>query len=170
MHHLLSTRPAKADQRYLVNMYIEEFRTTLFRQTMFAEFERITHDAVERGDVLTADFLCDAYGALNGKYFGRHVVTDDAIRMEWARIPHFYRAFYVYKYATGYSAATALTEKMLSEGYAAVRDYLHFLKAGDSDDPIELLKIAGVDMNGPAPVENAMRVFEELVDRLETLM
>jgi oligoendopeptidase F len=170
MNYLLDTRTGKADRRYLTNMYIEEFRTTLFRQTMFAEFEKQTHEAVERGDVLTADRLSEMYAALNAKYFGSGVDTDGMIAMEWARIPHFYRAFYVYKYATGYSAATAIADRILTEGYSAVRDYLHFLKLGDSDDPIELLKIAGVDMSRPEPIEGAMRVFESLVDDLEELM
>jgi oligoendopeptidase F len=169
MHHLLGTRTGKADRRYLTNMYLEEFRTTLFRQTMFAEFEKITHELTERGDVLTAERLCGVYAELNAKYFGPGVATDERIAMEWARIPHFYRAFYVYKYATGFSAATALTDKILNGGHAAVRDYLHFLKLGDSDDPIELLKIAGVDMSRPEPIEDAMRVFTGLVDDLEEL-
>ncbi|MDR0519975.1 MAG: oligoendopeptidase F [Clostridiales Family XIII bacterium] len=170
MNYLLDTRTGKAERRYLTNMYIEEFRTTLFRQTMFAEFEKQTHEAVERGDVLTADYLCGIYSELNAKYFGSGVDTDSNIAMEWARIPHFYRAFYVYKYATGYSAATAISGRILDEGYGAVRDYLHFLKLGDSDDPIELLKIAGVDMASPEPIEDAMGVFEGLVDDLEELI
>jgi oligoendopeptidase F len=170
MQYLLDTRTSKADLRYLTNMYIEEFRTTLFRQTMFAEFERATHERVERGDVLTADSLCGMYSELNAKYFGPGVATDARIALEWARIPHFYRAFYVYKYATGFSAATAISDRLLAEGYSAVRDYLHFLKLGESDDPIELLKVAGVDMSGPEPIENAMRVFEGLVDSLDELV
>jgi oligoendopeptidase F len=170
MNYLLDTRTGKAERRYLTNMYIEEFRTTLFRQTMFAEFEKLTHEAVERGDSLTSEYLCELYAGLNAKYFGPHVATDDHIAMEWARIPHFYRAFYVYKYATGYSAATALADGILTIGPAAVRDYIHFLKLGDSDDPIELLKIAGVDMSRPEPIENAMRVFEGLVYDLEELV
>jgi oligoendopeptidase F len=170
MHHLMGTRTGRADRRALTNMYLEEFRTTLFRQTMFAEFEKITHELTEGGDVLTSDRLCGVYAELNAKYFGPGVVTDDRIAMEWARIPHFYRAFYVYKNATGFSAATALADKIMNEGHAAVRDYLHFLKLGDSDDPLELLKIAGVDMSRPEPIEDAMRVFEGLVDSLEELL
>jgi oligoendopeptidase F len=170
MQHLLDTRTGKAARRYLTNMYIEAFRTTLFRQTMFAEFEKATHGMTERGEALTADSLCGVYSELNEKYFGPGVQTDARIAMEWARIPHFYRAFYVYKYATGYSAATAITNRLLGEGYGAVRDYLHFLKLGDSDDPIELLKVAGVDMSGPEPIENAMRTFEGLVDSLDSLV
>jgi oligoendopeptidase F len=170
MRHLLDTRPSRADRRYLTNLYLEEFRTTLFRQTMFAEFERATHELTERGDVLTADRLCGLYAELNEKYFGPAVVTDERIALEWARIPHFYRAFYVYKYATGFSAATAIADKLIDEGYAAVRDYLHFLKLGDSDDPIELLKVAGVDMSKPEPIAEAMDVFEGLVDSLAELV
>jgi oligoendopeptidase F len=170
MHHLLATRTKAADRRYLVNLYLEEFRTTLFRQTMFAEFEKLTHETVESGGVLTAEFLSDAYGKLNEKYFGPHVDTDDRIRMEWSRIPHFYRAFYVYKYATGFSAATSISHRILTEGKPAVKDYLAFLKTGDSDDPIELLKIAGVDMSKPEPVDNAMKVFAALVDEFAELI
>lgn len=170
MHHLLDTRTSKNEQKYIVNMYIEEFRTTLFRQTMFAEFELLTHRAVENGEVLTAEFLSEEYGKLNEKYFGKNVVTDDNIRMEWSRIPHFYRAFYVYKYATGFSAATAISDGILNDGAKKVADYIEFLKSGDSNDPIELLKIAGIDMGTPQPVENAMKVFGELVDKLESLI
>jgi oligoendopeptidase F len=170
MRYLLDTRTGKAARRYLINMYIEEFRTTLFRQTMFAEFERATHAMSERGEALTADGLSAMYADLNRKYFGPGVTTDARISLEWARIPHFYRAFYVYKYATGFSAAAAIADRVLDEGYAAVRDYIHFLKLGDSDDPIELLKVAGVDMSGPAPIESAMRVFSGLVDSLEELL
>jgi oligoendopeptidase F len=170
MQYLLETRTKKADQAYLTNMYIEEFRTTLFRQTMFAEFEKITHETVEAGGALTADELCRIYSGLNAKYFGPDVASDERISLEWARIPHFYRAFYVYKYATGFSAAVAISGKLLEEGYGAVRDYLHFLKLGDSDDPIELLKVAGVDMSSPVPIEDAMRVFAGLVENLGELV
>jgi oligoendopeptidase F len=137
---------------------------------MFAEFERITHAAVENGESLTADRLSEEYLALNKKYFGDAVVSDDAIASEWSRIPHFYRAFYVYKYATGYSAATAIAKRLL-EGGAGARDaYISFLKTGESYDPIELLKIAGVDMSEPEPVERAMDAFEALVDSLRGMM
>jgi oligoendopeptidase F len=169
MRHLLDTRMGENDQKYLINMHIAAFRTTLFRQTMFAEFERFTHLASESGEVLTAEMLSDAYGKLNEKYFGKRVKTDDHIRMEWARIPHFYRAFYVYKYATGYSAATAIADRILTQGNKAAGDYIRFLKSGASDDPIELLKIAGVDMGKPEPVRDAMKVFGELVEKLESL-
>ena len=134
-------------KKYLLNLYIEEFRTTLFRQTMFAEFERETHREVESGGVLTAEWLSETYLALNKKYFGDKMVYDPQIAMEWARIPHFYNAFYVYKYATGYSAAAAIADRILKEGQPAVDDYLAFLATGECDYPIELLKIAGVDMS-----------------------
>ena len=168
--HLIKNAEDENELKYLINMHIEDFRTTLFRQTMFAEFEKLTHEAVEAGEVLTSEWLSEKYGRLNAKYFGPQVNTDANIKMEWARIPHFYRAFYVYKYATGYSAATALSSKILAEGDKAVEDYKKFLKSGDSDDPIQLLKIAGVDMSSREPIENAMKVFGSLVDRFEKLM
>ncbi|MDR2771722.1 MAG: oligoendopeptidase F [Clostridiales Family XIII bacterium] len=169
MHRLIADARDPEEKKYLLAMYIEEFRTTLFRQTMFAEFERLTHAAVENGEALTADLLSREYLALNKKYFGEFVISDEAIAAEWSRIPHFYRAFYVYKYATGFSAATAIAKRLL-EGGAAERDaYIAFLKTGESDDPIELLKIAGVDMSEPAPVEQAMDAFESLVDALEAM-
>lgn len=168
--HLIKNSKDDDDLKYLINMHIEDFRTTLFRQTMFAEFEKLTHEAVEKGEVLTSEWLSETYGNLNAKYFGKEVNTDDNIKMEWSRIPHFYRAFYVYKYATGYSAATAISDKILNEGQQAVDNYIDFLKSGDSNDPIELLKIAGVDMSQKEPIENAMKVFTSLVDRFEGLM
>ena len=157
-------------KKYLLNLYIEEFRTTLFRQTMFAEFERETHKEVENGGVLTAEWLSDSYLALNKKYFGDKMIYDPEIAMEWARIPHFYNAFYVYKYATGFSAAAALAERILSEGEPAVNDYLAFLKSGECDYPIELLKLAGVDMSSPEPIKKAMKTFESLLLQLEELV
>ncbi len=170
MRHLLDNETDPEMRKYLLNMYIEEFRTTLFRQTMFAEFEDMTHKAVENGEVLTADLLNETYYALNSKYFGDAVTDDEYIKYEWARIPHFYNAFYVYKYATGYSAATAISSKILAEGTPARDNYLEFLKTGDSDTPIELLKTAGVDMSSPEPVCAAMKVFESLVDEFEKLI
>ncbi len=170
MRYLLDNETDIEMRKYLLNMYIEEFRTTLFRQTMFAEFEDMTHKAVENGDVLTADWLNESYNKLNTKYFGDALTDDEYIRYEWARIPHFYNAFYVYKYATGYSAATAISTKILSEGNKARDNYLEFLKTGDSNTPIELLKIAGVDMSSPEPIRAAMKVFESLVDEFEKLI
>jgi oligoendopeptidase F len=169
MHRLIADARDADEKKYLLCMHIEEFRTTLFRQTMFAEFERLTHATVERGEALTADLLSREYLALNEKYFGAAAVSDAAIADEWARIPHFYRAFYVYKYATGFSAATAIAKRLLEGGAEARDDYIAFLKTGESDDPIELLKIAGVDMSGPAPVKQAMDAFESLVDALEEM-
>ncbi len=170
MHHLLNNSRDPEEKKYLLNLYIEEFRTTLFRQTMFAEFEKLTHEAVENGEVLTADWLCDEYGKLNRKYYGDQVSYDPQIEMEWARIPHFYRAFYVYKYATGYSAAAAISSKILKEGPAARDTYIDFLKTGESDYPIELLKIAGVDMGKPEPIIQTMNAFEKLVVEIEKLV
>lgn len=170
MKHLLNKEKDSRRKLYLLNMYIEEFRATLFRQTMFAEFEKLTHDALEAGEVLTADWLNKHYLELNKKYFGEQVEYDEQIAIEWARIPHFYNAFYVYKYATGYSAAAALSERILNEGPQARKDYIGFLKSGESDDPIPLLRLAGVDMNEPAPIESALDTFEKLLDELESML
>ncbi len=170
MHHLLDEEQEPQMRKYLLNLYIEEFRTTLFRQTMFAEFEDLTHRAIEEGQVLTAEWMCGEYQKLNDKYFGPTVEKDDCIRYEWARIPHFYNAFYVYKYATGYSAATAISSKILAEGPAARDAYIDFLKTGESDYPIELLKLAGVDMSSKEPIEQAMETFKGLVDEFEKLV
>lgn len=170
MQHLLSTNDDIEMRKYLLNLHLEEFRTTLFRQTMFAEFEDITHKAIEAGQVLTAEWMCEQYEALNAKYYGAAVEKDDTIKYEWARIPHFYNAFYVYKYATGYSAATAISNKILTEGKPAADSYIEFLKTGESDYPIELLKIAGVDMSSPEPIEKAMATFNSLLDEFEKLV
>lgn len=170
MRHLLNKEKDPQMQKYLLNLYIEEFRTTLFRQTMFAEFEDLTHKAIEAGQVLTPEWMCEEYQKLNDKYFGPAVEKDDTIRYEWARIPHFYNAFYVYKYATGYSAATAISGKILAEGAPARDAYIEFLKTGESDYPIELLKLAGVDMSKKEPIEQAMKTFADLVDQFETLV
>jgi oligoendopeptidase F len=170
MKDLLQKETDPTMRKYLLNMHIESFRTTLFRQTMFAEFEALTHKTVEEGGSLTAQWLSQEYNKLNKKYFGPALAEDDYIQYEWARIPHFYRAFYVYKYATGYAAAAALSDAILKEGAPAKDRYLAFLKTGESDDPIELLKIAGVDMSSTKPVESAMEVFKNLVDEFEGLV
>lgn len=170
MQHLLGKENDPQMRKYLLNMYIEEFRTTLFRQTMFAEFERLTHKAVEDGESLTAEWLCDQYEKLNMKYFGPAMADDEYIKYEWARIPHFYRAFYVYQYATGYSAATAISKKILTEGTPAQDAYKKFLTTGSSDYPVELLKIAGVDMSKKEPIILAMETFKGLVDEFEKLV
>ncbi|MDO4485374.1 MAG: oligoendopeptidase F [Bacillota bacterium] len=170
MQHLLSKETDIEMRKYLLNLHLEEFRTTLFRQTMFAEFEDMTHKAIENGQVLTAEWMCQQYDELNSKYYGSAVEKDDTIKYEWARIPHFYNAFYVYKYATGYSAATAISNRILNEGPQAAADYIEFLKTGESDYPIELLKIAGVDMSSPEPIRKAMDTFKALLDEFEKLV
>ncbi len=168
--HMLKTTEDKKQKAYLINHFLEKFKGTLFRQTMFAEFEMITHRMVEQGESLTADALCKIYHDLNVAYFGKDIVIDPEIDMEWARIPHFYNAFYVYQYATGYSAAIALSRRILSEGKPAVEDYIRFLSSGSSNYPIELLKGAGVDMSTKEPVNQALALFKELLDQMEELM
>jgi oligoendopeptidase F len=154
---------------YLLTYYADQFRTTVFRQTMFAEFEKIIHEKAENGESLTPQELCSIYYDLNLKYYGDDVVVDKDIEMEWARIPHFYSSFYVYKYATGFSAATSFAKQILEEGEPAVQRYLGFLKSGGNDYSINILKKAGVDMSTPEPIEQAMAVFEELLDEMERL-
>ncbi|MBB2183651.1 oligoendopeptidase F [Lachnospiraceae bacterium MD1] len=168
--YLLKNTNDKKEKAYLINHFLEKFKGTLYRQTMFAEFEMITHRMVEEGQSLTADTLCKIYHDLNVAYFGDGIVIDPEIDMEWARIPHFYNAFYVYQYATGYSAAIALSRRIQKEGEAAVKDYIRFLSGGSSNYPIELLKMAGVDMNTKEPVNQALSLFAELLDQLEELM
>ncbi|MBQ3107545.1 MAG: oligoendopeptidase F, partial [Firmicutes bacterium] len=170
MNYLLEKEQDPEMQKYLLNLYLEEFRSTVYRQTMFAEFEKASHELVERGETLTAEVLCQIYGDLNRKYFGEGVVSDEQIAMEWARIPHFYNAFYVYKYATGYSAASALAQGILKGGDKEREAYLEFLASGECDYPLELLKRAGVDMSKPEPVEKALELFEELLGKLEALL
>lgn len=167
MEYLLNTTNDKKQKLYLINYFMEQFRGTLFRQTMFAEFELIAHEKYEQGESLTFDMLCEIYKALNIKYYGKDIVIDEQITWEWTRIPHFYNAFYVYQYATGYSAAIALSNKILNENNAS--DYLKFLKSGSSDYSINLLKLAGVDMSSPAPVEKALLVFENLLAQMENI-
>ncbi len=170
IQYLINKEQDPEMKKYLINHYIEDFRTTLFRQTMFAEFEHLTHKEVENGGVLTAQWLCDQYEALNTKYFGPALSKDEYIKYEWARIPHFYRGFYVYQYATGYSAATAISKKILTEGQVARDNYIQFLKSGSSNYPVELLKIAGIDLSSPEPIKLAMETFTALVDEFEKLM
>ena len=170
MQYLLGKTTDKKQRAILINYFLEQFRTTLYRQTMFAEFELKAHQMAEQGETLTADALNEMYLQLNRDYYGEEVVMDEAIAIEWARIPHFYRHFYVYQYATGFSAAMALSHRILTEGEPAVRDYLKFLSGGCSTDPVSLLKIAGVDMSTPEPVNAALKFFGELIDELETLL
>lgn len=170
MEHLLRTTKDQKLLAYLINHYLEQFRGTVFRQTMFAEFERKTHAVIEEGGALTAENLSQMYGELNSLYYGSEVVRDPEISLEWARIPHFYNAFYVYKYATGFSAAIALAKAILNEGETAVARYMQFLSGGSSDYPINLLRLAGVDMETPTPVRDALNTFVNLEERLEQLL
>ena len=169
IHHLLKKAKDPKNKAYLINYFLEQFRTTLYRQTMFAEFEKITHGLQEAGEALTAERLCSIYYNLNKAYFGEDICIDRQIEMEWARIPHFYTPFYVYQYATGFSAAIALSGKILREGEAAVEQYKKFLKGGSSMYPLELLRLAGVDMEQKKPVEDALQVFSEYLDEMERL-
>ncbi|MDF2868470.1 MAG: yjbG [Anaerocolumna sp.] len=171
MEYLLSKTEDKKQKAYLINHFLEQFRTTLYRQTMFAEFEMLVHEKALKGEALTAENLSAQYKELVSLYYGKDIVVDDEIAYEWARIPHFYTAFYVYQYATGYSAAIALSRKILKEGDKAVEDYIgKFLQGGSSDYPIELLKKAGVDMSSREPVIQALNLFEELLDEMEKLV
>ena len=156
-------------RKYLINFYLEQFRATLFRQTMFAEFEHMCHSYVENNGSLTPSWLNEEYEKLNQKYYGNSIEKDDYIKYEWARIPHFYRAYYVYQYATGFSAATSLSKRILEGGEKERDDYLKFLSLGSSKYPVDLLKIAGVDMTSTKPVSEAMQTFNTLLDELERL-
>lgn len=169
MDYLLKKTTDPKEKMYLLTYYADQFRTTVFRQTMFAEFEKIVHARAEEGESLTPQDLCDIYYDLNVKYYGKDMVVDKEIAMEWARIPHFYTSFYVYKYATGFSAATSFAKQILDEGQPAVDRYLGFLKSGGSDYSINILKKAGVDMSTPEPIEQAMSVFEDLIEQMEKL-
>ncbi len=169
IHHLIETTEDAGQKAYLVNYFLEQFRTTLFRQTMFAEFEKVTHGLAEQGETLTADRLCEIYYGLNQEYFGKNICVDREIELEWARIPHFYTPFYVYQYATGFSAAIALSRRILEEGESAVKEYQSFLKGGSSRYPLDLLRMAGVDMEQKKPVEDALHVFTQYLDEMERL-
>ncbi|MFQ9514813.1 MAG: oligoendopeptidase F [Eubacterium sp.] len=170
IHHLLKKTNDEETKAYLINHFLEQFKGTLYRQTMFAEFEKITHKMAEEGETLTSDVLCKVYYDLNKQYFGDEMVLDEEIALEWARIPHFYNPFYVYQYATGISAAIALSRKIMSEGEKGVADYMKFLTGGGSKDPIELLKLAGVDMASKEPIRSALQLFKELLDQMEELV
>ena len=170
MEYLLSKTTDKKERAYLINHFLEQFKGTLYRQTMFAEFELNIGKMVQEGKTLTPDVLCGEYRRLNELYYGPDMVVDDEIAVEWARIPHFYFNYYVFQYATGYSAAIALSRRILSEGEPAVQDYIRFLCGGCSKSPIDLLKDAGVDMTGPEPVNQAIALFSELLDEMESLM
>ena len=170
MEHLLANTTDKKERAYLINHFLDQFRGTIYRQTMFAEFELNIGKMVADGQTLTADALCAEYRRLNELYYGPDILVDEEIALEWIRIPHFYYNYYVFQYATGYAAAIALSRRILAEGEPAVRDYLNFLSGGRTKSPIDLLKGAGVDMTSPDPVNNALALFGQLLDEMETLM
>lgn len=175
MHTLLracdvSTEAGRKEKAYLLNHFLEEFRLTVFRQTMFAEFEWLAHQRAEQGEALTAESLCVIYSDLLRRYFGPDVIIDDYMQWEWSRIPHFYNAYYVFQYATGFSAAVALSRQIMAEGQSAVERYLAFLSSGSSDYPLDLLAKAGVDLSGPGPVREAMTEFADRLAELATLL
>ncbi|MBC5648301.1 oligoendopeptidase F [Christensenella tenuis] len=169
-HYLLGTEQDADARRYILNHYLDQFRTTVVRQTMFAEFEKMTHAAVEAGEALTHESLCRMYGDLNALYYGPEIARDDTISFEWSRIPHFYNAFYVYKYATGFSCAVKIASDILSGRKNAVGDYIRFLSSGGSDYPLELLKIAHVDLAGGEPVDVCMQEFAKALDEFEQML
>ena len=170
MEYLLGKTTDKNERIYLINHFLDQFKGTIYRQTMFAEFELNIGRMVAEGQTLTADVLSAEYKRLNELYYGPDMVVDDYIALEWERIPHFYYNYYVFQYATGYSAAIALSRRILNEGEDAVKDYIGFLSGGCSKSPIELLRGAGVDMESPAPVNQALELFGKLLDEMEELM
>jgi len=170
MEYLLGKTTDKKERAYLINHFLDQFKGIIYRQTMFAEFEKNIGQKVARGETLTADMLCAEYKRLNEMYYGPDMVVDDRIAMEWARIPHFYYNYYVFQYSTGYAAAIALSRKILREGESAVKDYIGFLSGGCSKSPIDLLKDAGVDMTTAEPVEQALELFGQLLDEMEALL
>ena len=170
MEYLLKETDDKAKRAYLLNHYLDSFKGTVYRQTMFAEYEMITNAAAEAGESLNAEYLQKTYLELNRKYFGPDMVSDDLIGMEWARIPHFYYNFYVFQYATSYCASVAIARRILKEGKAAVDPYMEFLSSGCTDAPVELLKIAGVDMSTKEPINAALKVFDEILDEMDKLI
>ena len=170
LKHLLTKTEDQNLKKYLLSYYMDMIKSTCFRQTQFAEFEFLAHDMAEKGQPLTKDALCNAYLELNKKYYGRSVISDPEIAYEWARIPHFYRAFYVYKYATGIISAISIAERIYTEGAPAVEDYFRFLSSGGSDSPVELLKLAGVDLTKKDAFEAAMASFKDALEQFEALM
>jgi oligoendopeptidase F len=170
IHYLMKQSTDTREKAYLMNYFLEQFRGTVYRQTMFAEFEKITHSKIEEKESLTADILCGIYYDLNKKYYGEEIVVDKEIAMEWARIPHFYNPFYVYQYATGFSAAIAISRKILNGDEDVKRGYLEFLSSGSSKSPIELLKLCGVDMTQKEPIEEALEVFREYLEELREII
>jgi oligoendopeptidase F len=169
LQYLLKETKDRKMRMYLLNHHLEQFRATFYRQTMFAEFEKIIHEMVEAEEALTPEDFNSIYYDLNKLYYGEDIVVDEKIKYEWARIPHFYNAFYVYKYATGYAAATAIAQQVISKGEDMARRYIDFLSSGSSDYPIKLLQKTGVDMGSPETIQNAVRVFDSLVSEMEKL-
>ncbi len=170
IHYQIENEEDPMKKLYLANQELEQIRTTVFRQLMFAEFEKVTHETIQKGTPMTGEDFNSLWLDLNKKYFGDGIIIDKEIEIEWARIPHFYRDFYVYQYATGYAAASAFAEKILNEGEEAVEKYLGFLKTGGSNYPVETLKLAGVDMTSKEPLEATIRRFDELIDLIEKEM
>lgn len=170
IEHLLSVTDDVEERKYLLNYYLEQIRTTVYRQTLFAEFEKKTHELAESGQALTKDLMCDLWHGLNEKYYGPSIVVDEDIDIEWARIPHFYSSFYVYQYVTGYAAATAFSRKILSGEPGARKGYLEFLKKGSSDYSVNILRTAGVDMTVPTPLEQTLEVFRDKLEQLKELL
>lgn len=170
LEYLLERTTDKLQRAYLINYRLEQYRTTVYRQTMFAEFEMKTHAMAEAGETLTAEKLSKLYYDLNVEYFGPDIIVDKEIAIEWARIPHFYKNFYVYQYATSFAASVSLSKKLLNEGKEAVDNYLHFLSSGCMKSPVELLKDAGIDMTTADPIDSALQVFGQLIDELEELL
>lgn len=170
MKYLLKNTTDKNAKAYLINHFLDQFKGTIYRQTMFAEFELEMGKMSENGETLTADALCKKYYELNKLYFGPDMVSDEEIALEWSRIPHFFYNYYVFQYATGFSAAVAIANRILEKGAPAVADYKRFLSSGSSTDPISLLKIAGVDMSSPEPINEALKLFGSLIDELDELL
>lgn len=169
-YHLINKSKDRREKLFLINHFLEQFKGTVFRQVMFAEFEKMIHELAEKGEPLNAQKLCQIYHKLNEKYYGPDIVVDELIDYEWARIPHFYTSFYVYKYATGFSAAIALANMILEEGQSAAEKYIEFLSKGNSDYSLTLLKEVGVDLNTSKPILNALKVFENLLDEFEATL
>ena len=170
VEYLLKNTTDKKERAYLLNHYLDSFKGTVYRQTQFAEYEMLTNKMYEDGESLTADNLSSVYLELNKKYYGSDIISDEHIAYEWARIPHFYYNFYVYQYATGFSSAVALAHGILKEGASAVERYKKFLSGGCSASPVELLKIAGVNLETPKPIQEALDVFGEVLDEIEALL
>ena len=170
MEYMLKNAKDSKERAYLLNHYMDSFKGTVFRQTMFAEFEKTSNEMAERGEPLTHENLTELYLNLNKKYYGEAMISDDLIGYEWMRIPHFYYNFYVYQYATGFSAAVAIANRVLKEGETAVSDYMKFLSSGCTKDPVSLLRIAGVDMATKEPINSALQVFERVIGEMEGLI